>query len=71
MKSCGSEKAGKAALKPVESQERSWYDFPMENIFTAVKDWVSDPVVAAVLGFIVTSTILRFLSRRFGKSRKK
>ncbi|MDP2688666.1 MAG: hypothetical protein Q8P48_01010 [Deltaproteobacteria bacterium] len=43
----------------------------MENIFTAVKDWVSDPVVAAVLGFIVTSTILKFLSRRFGKSRKK
>lgn len=42
----------------------------MEQMYAAIKEWVSDPVVAVVLGFIVTSTVLKFLSRLMA-SRKK
>jgi len=42
----------------------------MESMFNAIREWVSDPVVAVILGFIVTSTLLRFLSRLMS-SRKK
>jgi len=42
----------------------------MESAYNTIKDWISDPVVAAVLGFIVTSAVLKYLSRLMS-SRKK
>jgi len=42
----------------------------MESAYNAIKEWISDPVVAAVLGFIVTSAVLKYLSRLMS-SRKK
>jgi len=42
----------------------------MESAYNAIKDWISDPVVAAVLGFIATSVVLKYLSRLMS-SRKK
>ncbi|MFQ5736339.1 MAG: hypothetical protein ACE5GY_05700 [Thermodesulfobacteriota bacterium] len=43
----------------------------MEATITSIKQWVSDPVVAAVLGFIVTGTVLRLVSRLISSSRRK
>ena len=54
----------------VEIHRRLWYKPGMESTYNAIKEWVSDPVVAVILGFVVTSTLLRFL-RRFISSRKK
>ena len=42
----------------------------METLIAEFKDWVSDPVVAGLLGFFLTGLFLKIVSRFFRVSGK-